>query len=96
MENGHSRRLGGFQSTSYFVPLCHGLQIVLERILLPVSLAEGGAGKALGGRRPRMSESTVCRPCSFYLPAAIRIPVAVSKRFTRESGSITFQPYAIN
>jgi hypothetical protein len=35
-------------------------------------------------------------PRTSYLPAAISIPVAVSKRFTRESGNITFHPYPIN
>jgi hypothetical protein len=96
MENGHSWRLGRFQRASYLVPLCDGLETVFERFLLPVSLAAGEAGKALGGRRPRMSESTVCSPRTSYPPVAISIPVAVSKRFSRESGSITFQPYAIN
>jgi hypothetical protein len=36
---------------------------LLERVLLPVSLAEGEPGKALGGRRPRMSEKSMyCLP----------------------------------
>jgi hypothetical protein len=51
-----SRNDGRF-SMAGVIPRRH---ILLERFLLPVSLAGGEAEKVLAGRRPRMSEKSMC------------------------------------